>query len=80
LFAALRRQNSSLTKPPATAELLDWLVAMLAVETRPDKRLREQSDRLFATLTALIKHEADLDLARALAQSWVDQKKAAAAS
>jgi MoxR-like ATPase len=79
LFAALRRQSSSLTKPPATAELLDWLVAMLAIETRPDVRLREQSDKLFATLTALIKHEADLDPASSLAQSWVDQKKAAAA-
>lgn len=78
-FGRLRLDNANLNKKPATAELLDWLLALLAMSTEHGKGLREQPDLLRSTLTALIKHEADLATARDAAEQFLAKRAAAAA-
>ncbi len=67
LFLKLRAENL-LQKRPATAELLDWLLAMSAGGVDPLQKLSAQRQQVLATLPALVKHEADRAAARELAQ------------
>jgi len=74
LFEILRRDATGLTKKPATAELLDWMLALLALQADPAVDLRAQSDLVGASLPALIKHAADRPIAVAEAERWMSDK------
>ena len=54
LFTLLRA-DSNITKKPATAELLDWMLALIATGASLGKSLREQPEMVRGTLAALIK-------------------------
>jgi MoxR-like ATPase len=63
-FDALRQTDTGLKKRPATAELLDWLL-VLTRTCDPGRPLIEQQDRVFDSLTALIKNKEDRQAAQA---------------
>jgi MoxR-like ATPase len=76
-FGRLRVESANLNKKPATAELLDWVLALLAMGADRGKGLREQPEILRGTLTALVKHEADLEPARNAADDFLPKTAAA---
>ena len=71
LFTLLRRDSVGLTKKPATAELLDWMLALLALNADVNSPLQKQSEMVKATLPALIKHGADRSAALDEADKWI---------
>ena len=74
VFQLLRQDASALTKVPATAELLDCIVAMLALGADPGLSLRQQSDVLRTTLPTMIKHASDRAAAETVVSGWLDSK------
>lgn len=63
-FLEVRRQN--LTKPPSTAELLDWLAALLHQGASPEASVRDPAVNLQSSLSALVKNRDDLETVAAL--------------
>ncbi len=57
-FAALRRTEAGLKKPPGTAELLDWL-RVLERTCAPERALGDQAQTVVHSLNALIKNQED---------------------
>jgi len=73
-FYQLREPNSGLTKTPATAELLGWLLALRALDG--DLPLRQRSSqRIVSTLSTLIKAEEDQKKAEVLLNDWLGKEK-----
>jgi MoxR-like ATPase len=68
LFLVLR--NAGLNKAPATAELLDWMLALVESKADLGKGLKEQRELIVPTLTTAVKHEADRPLAQDAANRW----------
>lgn len=64
VFERLRQDSVGLRKKPSTAELLAWLVALMAVGASADQPL--SSDHTRATLSALIKAQEDQEVATSL--------------
>lgn len=73
-FYQLRDLGEPLQKPPATAELIDWLDALKRIEARNDLPLKSQPDAGRDTLFTLLKGAADLRKGRDLYKSWVAAK------
>jgi MoxR-like ATPase len=59
VFERLRRPDEGLEKKPGTAELLDWLMALLGNGAARGKSLRTQADIGRRTLNALLKTSSD---------------------
>jgi len=57
-FEILRGKETGLKKPPATAELLNWLL-VLNQTCNPDDSLAEQEEQVLYSLSALIKNKED---------------------
>ena len=73
LFFRLRERASQLRKNPATAELLDWLLALRAHQNGREANLtRELVDR---TLSSLIKTAEDQDRAKTIVERWYNSRK-----
>lgn len=70
LFLLLRR-STGFTKVPATAELLDWVLALSGLDADSGKSLKAQKARIVETMPALIKHEADRAVAMGVVEKWV---------
>jgi len=68
-FYQLRTLGEPLQKPPATAELIDWLDALRRIEARPEVPLGKQPDTGRDTLFTLLKGSADLKRGQALYES-----------
>ena len=64
LFSRLREPATGLRKPPATAELLAWLVALHGVAPGTGNPLTQVPDGAARTLSVLIKSADDLELAK----------------
>ncbi|MDZ4796577.1 MAG: MoxR family ATPase [Bryobacteraceae bacterium] len=72
VFELLRRDASGLTKKPATAELLDWLVGMLELGGEVDMGLDDELAR--RTIPALVKHATDRVAALTVLKDWFARK------
>lgn len=66
LLLRLRNEALKLEKPPATAELLNWITAMAKLGARPDLPLAEQREFAERAFPALLKISGDHARARAL--------------
>lgn len=69
LFYHLRTQ---LSRPPATAELMDWLRVLNALGFKPEHRLHERREQLPGTLTTLVKDARDRTRIDAILKPWFE--------
>jgi MoxR-like ATPase len=68
LFMALRA--AGLNKAPATAELLDAMLALLEFQADVARGLRQQAGLIPKLLVALVKHDADREAASNVVKQW----------
>jgi MoxR-like ATPase len=71
-FYRLRELEPGLRKPPATAELLNWLVALHEDGAERDKPLKKQVQYAGRTITALLKTQEDMKRGRIALDDWSD--------
>lgn len=69
-FFSRVRALPELQKPPATAEMIDWIDTLAAAEPQRDTDLRTSRALLVSTLPALCKTEADMQRVQALSVTW----------
>jgi MoxR-like ATPase len=80
LFGQLRREGTALrlSKRPATAELLNWLRAVRAVDPGDGNPLRGEADAVRGvvrrTLSTLVKHAEDRGRAEEIVSQWLSQR------
>jgi MoxR-like ATPase len=70
-FYTLRGLEPRLRKPPATAELLNWLVAMGADGANPGVSLRSQKEYATRSISALLKSQDDRERGRSEFEKWL---------
>jgi len=76
LFNDLRSPATGLRKNPATAELLDWMLALRDMSGNAENPLAEPELAL-RTLSNLIKTAEDQKKAQGIVQRWVDKRRKA---
>ena len=69
---SVRKEEAGLDKRPGTAELLNWLSAILKLGGRADRPLTEQTDLAERALPSFAKISGDQTRVRALLGSWKD--------
>lgn len=74
LFSALRAEGSGLSKKPATAELLGWMITMKEFSGGQHNPL-ERPDVVLQTLSTLIKTIEDQEKAGEIARLWVNDRQ-----
>jgi MoxR-like ATPase len=74
LFEFLRSSQCALTKPPATAELLGWLLALKSRFPGEVNPLRGPPARIESTLCTLLKTGEDLKRSTQLLERWSAQR------
>jgi MoxR-like ATPase len=73
-FRRLRKQDAGLRKPPATSELLQWIIAMN--EHGQEGNLFDGSNPVaLRTLSALVKTEEDQRLSREILARWLPERR-----
>jgi MoxR-like ATPase len=72
-FSELRSDEVRLSKRPGTAELLQWVLALLGFEIDPAQPLRAQGAKAMHTFGALAKHPDDQAKVTALFKAWVNR-------
>jgi MoxR-like ATPase len=70
-FYRLRELEPHLRKPPATAELLNWLTALKEDGADPDAALKKQPTYARRTIAALLKSHDDLERGRHALNDWL---------
>jgi MoxR-like ATPase len=70
-FYRIRAIEPRLRKPPATAELLNWLVAMCEDGADRDVALRNQPQYAMRTILALLKSDEDRQRGRLALDEWL---------
>jgi MoxR-like ATPase len=70
-FLLLRRPETELRKQPGTAELINWIHALVQFGADPAVRLREQADYGARTLSALAKLVDDQERALSTYKAWL---------
>ena len=75
LFEDLRHDRTGLSRKPGTAELLDWLLALLAMGADRNVALVRQKKQVLETLPALIKLEKDRGTAAGVVEDWAGTKE-----
>ncbi len=70
-FVHLRKDELGLRKRPGTAELLNWLAAMLDFECDPDRPLSPQAGAASRTLATLAKMGEDQERVREAFRRWI---------
>ena len=73
LFLKLRESARGLEKPPATAELLNWLLYLRSRNVNQSKGLRIQADLTESSLSALCKNQGDQEKAKSIIQEWLTE-------
>jgi MoxR-like ATPase len=71
LFLKLREPARGLDKPPATAELLNWLTYLRSRNVDQTKGLRTQAHFTLSSLGALCKNQGDQEKAESIIQEWL---------
>ena len=75
ILEALRSRGSNqLAKPPGTAELLNWLLAVRRIEPTSPNPLKDSGRILEQTLGSLVKNENDAAAARHLLEPWLSRR------
>lgn len=74
LFSKLREPSRNLSKKPATAELLSWLVYLQARDAGVAGSLRTQPELTAASLVALFKSAADQERVKAILTEWLGNR------
>jgi MoxR-like ATPase len=74
LFFELRNAPGGLRKPPSTAEMLGWMIALKDMAPDAENPLA-QGDLALRTLSNLIKTTADQEKARDVVQKWPTREK-----
>jgi MoxR-like ATPase len=72
-FERLREPAAGLRKKPGTAELINWVNALLAVGVDPSTPLKRQSERLLRSLSTLSKHPDDEGRVRETLKAWIHE-------
>ena len=72
-FLYLRTGAAAVEKPPATAELLDWLLYLVQRGADLKRGLREQAPLVEPSLVTLLKHERDQMRKTSLWDEWKTQ-------
>ena len=72
-FTALRSDEVGLQKRPGTAELLQWVLALIGFEVDPSQPLRGQAAKAVHTLGALAKHPEDQKQVVKSFKAWVNR-------
>jgi MoxR-like ATPase len=67
---ALRVDAAGLRKRPGTAEMLNWVAAILEFGGDPDKELKNQRETIFRTLASLSKYVEDQDRVAEQFKTW----------
>jgi MoxR-like ATPase len=74
LFRRLWDERTGLSRQPGTAELLDWMLALIKLNAQLDKGLREQAHLIKSTFPALIKSEGDREAGEQAIEIWLATK------
>lgn len=69
-FYHLRGLQPALLKRPSTAELLNWVIALRAIDPSPDRDLLHHREKVCGTLVAIAKSPPDLDRAVHELMNW----------
>ena len=78
LFYLLRRPASGLRKKPATAELLDWMTALMDSTGDVENPLAAEPERALQTVSSLTKTVEDQEKVEQLVDRWLNQRRAEA--
>src|SRR5262249_17917992 len=70
-FYRIRGLEPRLRKPPATAELLNWLIALREDGARRDIELKKQPQYAIRTITTLLKGQEDRERGRLALSDWL---------
>lgn len=73
LFGQLRSPENNLRKAPATAELLNWLLAMQTIHPSVDQPLADHPATIFQTLGTVTKTREDHELAQEIVNAWLER-------
>jgi MoxR-like ATPase len=63
-FSLLREEGCGIQKKPATAELLDWIVALKKISRDKPNPLRDNKEKVISSLSCLLKNADDLAIAQ----------------
>jgi MoxR-like ATPase len=74
LFFSLRDVPGGLRKPPSTAEMLGWMIALKELAPQAENPLTEDTLAL-RTLSNLIKTTADQEKARGVVEKWLSEHR-----
>ena len=74
-FMYLRSGRAAVEKPPATAELLDWLLYLTQRGAKLGVGLRDQAELVEPSLVTLLKHERDQRRKSQLWEEWKTSQK-----
>jgi MoxR-like ATPase len=72
-FERLRQPQAGLRKKPGTAELLNWVAALMGVGIEPAVALKSQAEKAVRTLSALAKHPEDQVRVIGLFKTWIHE-------
>jgi MoxR-like ATPase len=72
-FERLRQPVIALRKRPGTAELLNWVAALVGVGVNPAAALKSQADKAVTTLSALAKHPEDQARVLGVFKAWIHE-------
>jgi MoxR-like ATPase len=72
-FERLREPAAGLRKKPGTAELLNWVGALVGVSLDPAQSLKQQPDKSARTLAALAKHPEDQARVLGAFKAWLHE-------
>jgi len=73
LFLKLREPARALDKPPATAELMNWLTYLRSRNVDDTKGLRTQSHLTLSSVSALCKNQGDQEKAASIIREWLTE-------
>jgi len=73
LFLQLRNPENNLRKAPATAELLNWLLALRTIHPSVDEPLAHHPETIFQTLGTVTKTREDHEVAKEVVNDWLEQ-------
>lgn len=71
-FYRLRRPDAGLRKPPSTAELMGWILALRQLDSERANPLAN-SETLLRSLSSLIKNQDDQRRATEIANAWINR-------
>jgi MoxR-like ATPase len=72
-FERLRQPAAGLRKKPGTAELLNWVNALVGFDLDPATSLKQQPEKVVRSLSTLAKHPEDPERVREAFKAWIHE-------